>query len=493
MATGTQARLKPAPASSTRSRTAMKSRTAAKAVPTTAAASQQPSHHGSKTRPGLKPPPVTAARPKVTMKVKTVSKTARDSAASAKQTSHQESWQTEATEMRSRFSVNAEALVWARDRYGLSQEEAARKMRIKVERLTDWESGNKKPTNIQLRKLAEIYERHPWDLMGPFIPPVKDVELAPDYRFCLNAPNEGDLKRLSRVQEWAERIRSYAISMLEDLDEEVPLLPSSLRFSTDSDPETVAEIVRDMTSFPIEGQHDFPSSAKFEFIDVLRQNVEDLGIMVLKDSELIKVGARGLCLFQKPLPVIVFSNESPGAQAFSVAHMLGHVLLGNSGIIGESTAIAHGKNRCHQTEEVWCNRFATAFLVPASALLDVCKRPDRPKADFDQKMLSKLSRKFSVSNLAMAIRLVSLGYITEDFYWDKLRPKFTEMEKERRRSESTRHTRKRYVSRVGRFYTSLIIDSWHAKLISLHNACDYMGIKKIQHFVDIMDNEALRI
>lgn len=285
--------------------------------------------------------------------------------------------------------------------------------------LTDWESGYNVPTAKQLRKLANIYDRHPLELLGPTVPAVKDVELVPDYRFFRNGPKDDDHKMLARVQEWAEEIRLNALFLLEDLDDEVPLLSSNLKFETGTDPESAAEIVREAASFPIEKQLEIPSSEKYRFPDILRKKIEGLGVLVLKSSELAKVGARGMCLFQNPLPVVVFSNESPGAQAFTLAHVLGHVLLGDSGISGGPAASARGKHKQSQADEIWCNKFSAAFLVPAKALSDVCERPDHPKADFDLAELSKISRKFAVSAHAMLIRLVALGYVDERFYWKK--------------------------------------------------------------------------
>ena len=51
----------------------------------------------------------------------------------------------------------------------------------------------------------------------------------------------------------------------------------------------------------------------------------------------------------------------PGAQAFTLAHELGHVLLGSSGISGQPRL---GGKSGHKAIEDWCNRFASAFLAP---------------------------------------------------------------------------------------------------------------------------------
>lgn len=406
---------------------------------------------------------------------------------------HSESKKAKASSKKASLPVNAEVLVWARNRYGLSQEVAAKKLKVKVERLIDWESGARIPTAIQLRKLAGIYHRHYLEFMGPTVPPVQETKLVPDYRLFRNGPSKDGHKQLARVQEWAEEIRLNAISLIESLDDETPLLTPNLRFETDADPEAAAEIAREAASFPIQEQIDIPPKEKYRFPEMLRQRIESLGILVLKSGELTNVGARGMCLFQEPLPVIVFSSESPGAQAFTLAHELGHVLLGDSGISGNPNAGTSDMNPQNQTEEIWCNRFSAAFLVPASALFAICERPEYPMADFDMELFSTLSRKFAVSRHAMVIRLVSLGYVDEKFYWKELRPLLLDYEKNYKGGGIAKYYGKRYVSRVGRFYTSLVIDAWNSDLISPHNACEYMGIKNMQHLLDIRKNEALRL
>jgi transcriptional regulator with XRE-family HTH domain len=55
--------------------------------------------------------------------------------------------------------VRPELLTWARRNVALSLEEAAKKVRVRPERLSSWENGQARPTINQLRNLANAYKR----------------------------------------------------------------------------------------------------------------------------------------------------------------------------------------------------------------------------------------------------------------------------------------------------------------------------------------------
>jgi len=55
--------------------------------------------------------------------------------------------------------VKPDLLIWARESAGFTKEDAANKLRIKLQRLEDWEAGASRPTIKQLRKLGQLYKR----------------------------------------------------------------------------------------------------------------------------------------------------------------------------------------------------------------------------------------------------------------------------------------------------------------------------------------------
>ncbi|MDP6817195.1 MAG: helix-turn-helix transcriptional regulator [Alphaproteobacteria bacterium] len=60
-----------------------------------------------------------------------------------------------------RANITKAVLFWAREKAGYSEEDAARKIQVKVERYQAWENEDEelKPTVKQLRRIAKLYKR----------------------------------------------------------------------------------------------------------------------------------------------------------------------------------------------------------------------------------------------------------------------------------------------------------------------------------------------
>lgn len=107
----------------------------------------------------------------------------------------------------------------------------------------------------------------------------------------------------------------------------------------------------------------------------------------------------------KPKERIIYFNptEPPTRQRFTVAHELGHHFFSHGERPRDSAA--QFSSLYFDPVESQANRFAAELLMPAGSvqLLVV----DRGETD-----ISTLARYFDVSEVAMKIRLKSLGYLT---------------------------------------------------------------------------------
>jgi Zn-dependent peptidase ImmA (M78 family) len=234
---------------------------------------------------------------------------------------------------------------------------------------------------------------------------------------------------------------------------------------------------RRILDLSVEEQTDLKSKEKDRFVTILRNKFESAGILVTKNSGLIQFGSRGMCFFAMPLPIIVFSNEAPSGQAFTLAHELGHVVLKQSALSGVPGSSAPSAKRI----EDWCNAFAGAFLVPSSALARLFAKPISPLAKISEYELDKLAKAFAISRHAMLIRLVNLGYVRASYYWDEMRAKFLAQEAAYKSGGRSKYYGSRYRTSRGDKYTGLVLEAWSNGSITNHNAAEFMGIKNIAH------------
>lgn len=381
---------------------------------------------------------------------------------------------------------NPKVLRWAREWRGRSVEEAAQKINVAEDKLVAWEQGEAVPTVRQARMLASFYDRSFLEFFLSRIPNVAETRLAPDFRLHKKAADPRGDREVQMIQNWAEDTRRSAIELYRVLGDDIPAIPNELRATFQTNPELAASEARRLCGYSIERQLSLGSAERGRVAKDIRRAIETLGILVLKDSRLGKFGVRGVTLYDQPLPVIIFGTEAPTAQAFTLAHELGHIALQQSAISGPPSA--RDARTMEEQSERWCDEFAGAFLIPATALGEIWARPNQPIPRMGDDHLGQLANKFSVSRHAMLIRLVQLGYVAPEYYWDQKRAEFLQQEGEFRGGGKAAYYGTRYRNTYGDTYTSLVLEAWGTGRITNHNAAELMGIKNLSHLFDIRDN-----
>lgn len=107
-------------------------------------------------------------------------------------------------------------------------------------------------------------------------------------------------------------------------------------------------------------------------------------------------------LLKKEMGVIgVNENQHPRRQRFTLAHEIGHYVLGHN-LISEKDFVDDTSTDSSSRIEREANYFASTLLMPS----DLVKKA--AKENFDVKGLAK---KFEVSEQAMTIRILELGLI----------------------------------------------------------------------------------
>ena len=385
---------------------------------------------------------------------------------------------------------NRRILRWARERRKLALETAAKRAAVSPEKISDWELGRSQPTVKQARGLAELYERPFLEFFAPSIPDLPTLQLVPDYRLRTLAPSTSEAVALEGVQEWAETQRLNAFDLYELVGEKPFSLAPELFATLDDKPDYAAERARKLLDFPIQEQLSLRSDKRYLLPAIIRGKIEAAGIIVLKQSGLTKAGARGMCLFTDVLPVIVVGGESPGGLAFTLSHELGHVALGESAISGPPI-ITHARGSHGKRVEGWCNSFAAAFLMPASAVKAHHQAPSEPQASISDPQLNSLANSFAVSRHAMLIRLTTLGLVNPTYYWRIKRRQFLAEEAELTTGGRPKYYGSRYRSTLGDKYTGLVLEALATGHIGHHSASEFMGIENPRHLEDIRVNFGL--
>ncbi len=380
-----------------------------------------------------------------------------------------------AEKTRKPLPFNPAVLKWAREVWGLFDlEEAAKKVGTSPGRVEQWEEGTAVPTERQGRLLARFYKFPFIYFLMESIPDMKPVELVPDFR--LDHPvderdSKVEIRSLRRAQSWAESRRLNAIDLYEMIDETPRLVPKSLKAGLSDDPEACAGKARETSNFSLDDQFGLSGSGKYKLPKILRKRIESLGIIVLKISELTHSRARGLCFFSDPLPVIAYRPESPGSEAFTLSHELGHVLLGISAI-SDSILPKNAEGPIARVEK-WCSRFAGAFLMPEAAVLErvIVRNMAENISDFE---LRAAAKEFGVSAHAMLVRLVQLRLVDPAYYWNCKRDEFLDEDAKHESFGGYSHHASRLRSRNGDLYTGLVLEAWGINEICAHNAGEFL-------------------
>lgn len=379
------------------------------------------------------------------------------------------------------IGINPTVLRWAREWRGRTVEDAAKRIGKKPSDLSNWEAGEGSPTVNQARGLADYYERPFLELFLDAPPELDPSSLMPDYRMHAGAVPPDASRELQLLQEWAERKRLDALDLFDQLGTPVPEVPSGLFATVSGDPERAAIRCRGALRFSIDDQMGMTKSDARSLPAILRHRLEGIGVVTFRRPDLKRFRARGMSIAQFPLPVMVVQSEAPAAQAFTLLHELGHIILRESAISGDRTPVM-----MKAPVEAWCDTFAAEFLMPRQVIATLAgDRPSQPSASIPDETLARISGILRVSQHAALIRLVQLGYVQESYYWGVKKPLFDAQDGRNQQFGTATYYGSRYRSALGDLYTGLVLEAWSTDRITNHNAAEYMGIKRLDHLDDI--------
>lgn len=301
-----------------------------------------------------------------------------------------------------RMAVQPEVLAWARTTASLDISEAAQRMGVSPERVSEWERGEVDPTIKQLRKAADVYTR-------PFAALFMDAPLSseeifdlPDFRRPEVSGEESATLRSAILR--ARQQRDAIQEVVSDgMELSVPPNPTFQLLRTDS-VDVSAEILREAL-----GLGNLPRrivSRPDELLRKLVQRVEQLGFLVIQVQRVSTDEMRGFSLAGEPVSVIALNGADwPRGKIFTLLHELVHVAVRHSGLCD----LNRGSS---QPEERYCDEVAAAALMPVREFRAAGMDTTAGKYD----ALRTLADNFGVSAESALIRMVHLQMATWDEY-----------------------------------------------------------------------------
>lgn len=257
--------------------------------------------------------------------------------------------------------VSPSLIRWTRTTAGFDVPAAAKKLKVSAVTVEAWESGEKRPSLAQLRRMATLYKR-PLAVFYLPLPPQGFTPLK-DFRTLAGRERPGATPRLAIETRRAQQRREAAIELANAIGEEP--FPFQLKVKVSDAPTQVASKLRDLLSVSLEDQ--FEWTDQYEALNAWKRAAERAGVLVFQTENLPLTEARGFSLAVFPLPVVVLnSKESPRGRVFTLMHELAHIALRASGVCD-----LHDDDRSAleiDRVEVMCNRVAGATLVPPDSI-----------------------------------------------------------------------------------------------------------------------------
>lgn len=257
------------------------------------------------------------------------------------------------------IAVNRDVITWARERAGMSPDEAAQKF----PRIAAWEAGTALPSYPQLESMADEFRIPVAVFFFPERPNVPRIEetfrTLPDAEFA---------RLPRRIQFLLRKAKAFQLGLHELTQSRNPaerLITRDVEFTARMSPDTMAARVREYLGISLDQQARWRDTD--EALKEWRQALYRVGIFVFKDA-FREESFSGFSLYDEVFPIIYVNNSAAQTrQIFTLFHELGHLLFHTSGIDPLDDEYLERLPDRPRHIEVLCNRFAAQFLVPERA------------------------------------------------------------------------------------------------------------------------------
>lgn len=375
--------------------------------------------------------------------------------------------------------VEPKVLVWARESVGLGIQEVAKRLPTSEDTIGKWESGQKRPTLIQLEKLARTIYKRPLAAFFLSEPP-KELPLPKDFRTLPSDKRKPFSPKTHLAIRRTRRLQSLASELAKSLNRKI--ITEINRANLSDDPEVVAGKLR--MQLGVEIQMQFSWKNEDEALNEWKKAIEKHGVFVFQLGMPLEE-TRGFSLTEGEFPTIVLNlRDAINGRIFSLLHEHGHLLLNDSGIcdMGDQEYLSDEA----KSIERFCNHFAGAVLVPKDALLNhKLIRELKPSLRWSDEVLERLAGDFKVSQEVILRRLTIFNLAAADFYKRKReewKAKIEEIQQQKRIYKI--NPPKKCIRENGIPFVSLVLKTHSEGKITYKDVADYLAIR-LKHIPEI--------
>ncbi len=327
-----------------------------------------------------------------------------------------------------------------------------------------WEAGTSPVALTKLENMADYFKRPVAAFLLPrppqTPPPPPDFRSLPERQGVFSKETWLALRR-------ARRLQAVAADLMQALEQ--PGLSDVGITSPDADSEEIAARERARFGVSVSTQGDWRDST--EALAAWRDLLERHTILTFQLKMPVE-DTRGFSLAEHdPFVIAISSDDSMNARMFTLFHEYGHLMMRSSGICLPREGEPSGQP---ERMERWCDHFAGAFLMPREPL----RHDSDCKLFLDgalgsEKRLTRLSRRYKVSRLALLTRLLMLGWLSRERYAREVGGLGV--------PQPTRGGPVEYASRIvrekGRTFTSLVLQAHEQNVVGYSEVADYLGIR----------------
>lgn len=368
-------------------------------------------------------------------------------------------------------------LKWARESARMTEEVAAAKVPVSIDKLKAWETGTSQPTINQAQILAKAYKR-PFALF--FLSEIpRDFQPLQDFRKKDSKPlgtaSIFIIREIQQKQAWISEVYE------EDKENKIPFVG---RFSINDNPKVVAkDILETLDINPANYKSGGPIK---EWIDKAESN----GIFISRTSFIhsrLKLNSdeiQGFAIADSYAPFVFINTEDwPAPQLFTLVHELAHIWIAETGISNEIDPEIENKDKFNPVE-LFCNEVAANALIPYDVITNL-----EAHTFSSAKGVYYVSKHLGVSSFALLVRALNVNLLTFDQY-KKLKHEadiefkaFIQKEEEKRAKQKAKENKGApnpyllQLNKNSRLFTQTVLDAFRGGFIEPTQASSLLNVK----------------